>query len=146
MNKQVRYILFISFFAVMLTYWVAGLYEDLARPGSDDGWRAPGQYGVYYIADVNQQSPAKELRKGDQVIAINGVRLADDPRMLNLSRRVPPGTHYTITVLRDGQELTFTLQTFPRPPGPFPWGRLVPPLFWLTGLFVFLLKAEDQQA
>jgi phosphoserine phosphatase RsbU/P len=146
MNKPSRHILFIGFFALMLTYCLGGLYQEIARPGSDDGWRGSGAYGEYYVNEVDPQGPAKELRKGDRIMAVNGVRLADDPRMLNWSRRVPPGTPYKITVLRDGQELTFTYPTFPRPPGPFPWSRFVPLLFWLTGLFVFLLKAEDRQA
>lgn len=145
-SNQARHILFIGFFVMLLTNCLVGLYEDLVRPGSDDGWRGSGVYGEYFINEADPKGPAKELRKGDRITAINGVDLAIDPRMINLSRRVPPGTHYTMTVLRNGQELTFTLQTFQRPPAEFPWSRFVPILFWLTGLFVFLLKPEDQQA
>lgn len=145
-SNQARHILFIGFFVMMLTFCVTGLYQDLVRPGSDDGWRGTGSYGEYYITEADPNGPAKELRKGDRIMAINGADLAIDPRMLNLSSRVPPGTRYTMTVLRNGRELTFSLQTFPRPPGKFPWSRFVPILFWLTGLFVFLLKPEDRQA
>jgi phosphoserine phosphatase RsbU/P len=145
-SNQARHILFIGFFVMMLTFCVTGLYQDLVRPGSDDGWRGTGSYGEYYITEADPNGPAKELRKGDRMVAINGVDLTADPRMLSLSSRVSPGTRYTMTVLRNGQELTFTLQTFPRPPGKFPWSRFVPLLFWLTGIFVFLLKPEDQQA
>jgi sigma-B regulation protein RsbU (phosphoserine phosphatase) len=146
MSNRVRLILVISFFALILVYCLAGLYLDLANLGSEDAWRGSGSYGEYYITEADPQGPAKELRKGDRIAAINGVRVTDDPRGLGLSNRVPPGTRYTMTVLRDGQEQTFTLQTIPRPPAKFPLSRLVPILFWLTGIFVFLLKAEDQQA
>jgi phosphoserine phosphatase RsbU/P len=146
MSKRVRLILGISFFALMLVYCVVGLYLDLANPGSEDGWRVSGSYGGYYITEADPQGPAKELRPGDRFLAINGVSVVDDPRGLGLGPRVPPGTPYTMTVRRAGQELTFTFQTIPRPPAKFPWSRLVPPAFWLTGLLVFLLKAEDRQA
>jgi sigma-B regulation protein RsbU (phosphoserine phosphatase) len=146
MSNRLRLILVISFFALMLVYCLAGLYLGLANLGSEDGWRGTGSYGQYYITASDPQGPAKELRKGDRIMAINGVGVTDDPRGLGLSNRVPPGTRYTMTVLRDGQEQTFTLHTIPRPPAKFPWSRLVPILFWLTGIFVFLLKAEDQQA
>ncbi|MCI0388115.1 MAG: SpoIIE family protein phosphatase [Acidobacteria bacterium] len=145
-SKPARLILGFSFFALMLVYSVMGLYLDIARPGSDDGWNGSGSYGEYYITEAAPAGPAKELREGDRIIAVNGVRVADDPRSLAFARRVSPGTRYTMTVLRDSQELTFTFQTIPRPPAPFPWSRLVPILFWLTGLLVFLLKAEDRQA
>lgn len=130
----------------MLTYTVGGLYLDLAQPGSDDGWRGSGNGGEFYITGSDEDTPARVLRKGDRIMAINGVSVAVSVEGLGFSDRVPPGTPYTMTVLREGKELTFALQTIPRRPGPFPWGRLIPPLFWFTGLFVFLLKPEDRQA
>lgn len=136
-----------AFFALMLTYSIAGLYLDIVRPGSDDGWRGSGSNGVYHITGTDADSPAYGLlREGDQILAINGVSVLQDPTGLGFSGRVPPGTLYTMTVRRGSQELTAALRTIPRRPASFPWGRLIPPLFWLTGLLVFLLKPEDQQA
>src|SRR5262245_61286359 len=143
MNKRIRFILIIAFFGVMLTYCWTGVYLALVRPGSSDGYQIGEEFRVI---SVDPQGPAKELKAGDQVIAINGVRLRDNLRLMGFSNRVPPGTHYTIIVQRAGQELSFALQTRPNPPAPFPWIRLVPLLFWVTGLFVFLLKPEDHQA
>jgi sigma-B regulation protein RsbU (phosphoserine phosphatase) len=130
----------------MLTYTVGGLYLDIAQPGSDDGWRGSGNGSEYYITGADKGAPARVLRAGDRILAINGVSLTVEPNGLTFSDRVPPGTPFTMTVLREGKELTFALQTIPRRPAPFPWGRLIPPLFWFTGLFVFLLKPEDRQA
>jgi sigma-B regulation protein RsbU (phosphoserine phosphatase) len=146
MSKRLRFILVISFFALMLVYCVAGFYLDLANLGSVDGWRGSGSNGEYYITEADPQGPAKELQLGDRILAINGVSVIDDPGGLGFSSRVPPGTPYTITVKRAGKELTFSFQTIPRPPAKFPWARLTPLTFWLTGLLVFLLKAEDRQA
>src|SRR5262245_41972093 len=148
MSKSVRLILVISFFALMLVYCLAGLYEDLANPGSLDGWRATRSNGEYIIAEADPQGPANELRSGDRilVLAVNGGEVIDKSHLLGFSNRVPPGTPYTITLNRAGQELTFAFRTVPRPPAKFSWSRLVPPAFWLTGLFVFLLKSEDRHA
>jgi phosphoserine phosphatase RsbU/P len=146
-RPQLRLILVLAFFSLMLTYSVAGLYLDLVRPGSDDGWRGTGSAGVYHITGTDADSPAHGLlRAGDRILAINGISVNTDASVLSYSSKVAPGTPYTMTVLRDGMELTFSLHTIPRRPAPFPWGRMIPPLFWLIGLFVFLLKPEDQQA
>ena len=145
-RSKLRFSAVLAFFGLMLTYSVMGLYLDITRPGSDDGWRATGNGVVYHITGSDADSPAKDLHAGDEILAINDVNVATDPRGLDLANSVPPGTRYTMTVRRAGQELTFALQTIPRRPAPFPWDRLIPPLFWLTGLFVFLLKPEDRQA
>lgn len=150
MNKHVRSILVLGFFAMMLAYCVTGLYLDLADRGSLDGWNCSSanspSISECYINRVEPGGPAQELRPGDLVLAINGVSISEDSRLLNLSHRLPPGTRYTMKVRRDGQELTFTFQTVPKPPAPFPWSRLTPLTYWLTGLLVFLLKTEDRQA
>jgi phosphoserine phosphatase RsbU/P len=146
MSKRIRRISIISFFALMMVFCLAGLYLDLANLGSLDGWRCSGPYNECYIDQVEPQGPAKELQLRDLVLAINGVSVADDPRMLGFSSRVPPETPYTVTVRRAGHELTFAFQTAPRPPAKFPWSRLTPLAFWVTGLLVFLLKAEDRHA
>lgn len=131
----------------MLSYSVVGFYLDIKRPGSDDGWRGSGTNGVYHITGTDKDSPAHGvLQEGDQILAINGVNVTQDPSGLSYALRVPPGTAYTMTVRRNGQELTVSLTTIARRPAPFPWPRFIPPLFWLTGLFVFLLKPEDRQA
>ncbi|HJZ80110.1 MAG TPA: SpoIIE family protein phosphatase, partial [Pyrinomonadaceae bacterium] len=84
-------------------------------------------------------------RPGDKIIAINGVKVAEHAGVLGDEYHMPPGSRYSMTVERNGQELTFTWQTIPRQRGPFPRGKLIPLLFWLSGLLVLLLKAEDQQ-
>jgi phosphoserine phosphatase RsbU/P len=146
MSKRLRLISVISFFVLMLVFCLAGFYQEFANLGSSDGWRASGSNGEYYIVEADPQGPAGGLRPGDRILAINGVSVVDDTRVLGYSNRVPPGTPYTITIRRADRELTFSYRTIPRPPAKFPWSRLTPLAFWLTGLLVFLLKAEDRQA
>jgi phosphoserine phosphatase RsbU/P len=146
MSKRLRLISVISFFVLMLVFCLAGFYQEFANLGSSDGWRASGSNGEYYIVEADPQGPAGGLHPGDRILAINGVSVVDDTRVLGYSNRVPPGTPYTITIRRADRELTFSYRTIPRPPAKFPWSRLTPLAFWLTGLLVFLLKAEDRQA
>ena len=145
-SKQVRLIFGGAFFALLLAYCAASFYIWLYPPGSDGAWHGSGSYGEYHITRIDPQSPAKDLRPGDKIIAINGVKVAEHADALGDEYRLPPGSRYTMTVERDGRELTFTWQTIARQRGSFPYNKLVVLLFWLSGLLVLLLKAEDQQA
>jgi sigma-B regulation protein RsbU (phosphoserine phosphatase) len=145
-SKKLRLIFGIPFFALLMIYCVAGFYIWLYPPGSDGGWRGHDAYGEFYQDRIDPQSPAKELRPGDRIIAVNGKNLAAHPGAIGDDYRMPPGSPYSMTVRRDGREMTFTWRTVPRPRRQFPWGKLIALLFWLSGLLVLSLKAEDRQA
>src|SRR5215510_1147381 len=145
-SKQVRLIFGGAFFALLLAYCAASFYVWFYPPGSDGGWHGSGDLGKFHITYIDPQSPAKDLRPGDKIIAINGVRVAENAGVFEDEYRLPPGSRYSMTVERNGQFLTFAWQTTPRQRGSFPWNRLIPLLFWLSGLLVMSLKAEDLQA
>ena len=145
-SKQVRLIFGSAVFALLLVYCAAGFYIWFYPPGSDGGWHGRGAYGEFYISRIDPQSPAKDLLPGDKIIAINGVKVAEHAGVLGDEFRMPPGSRYSMTVLRSGHELTFTWQTIPRLRGSFQFGNLISLLFLVSGLIVLLLKAEDQQA
>jgi sigma-B regulation protein RsbU (phosphoserine phosphatase) len=145
-SRQVRLIFGGVFFALLSVYCAASFYIWLYPQGSDGAWHGSGSYGEYRITRIDPQSPAKDLRPGDKIIAINGVKVAEHADALGDEYRLPPGSRYAMTVERDGRELTFTWQTIARPRGSFPSNKLIALLFWLVGLLVLLLKAEDQQA
>src|SRR5215510_12931012 len=145
-SKQVRLIFSGVFFALLLAYCAASFYVWFYPPGSDVGWHGSGAYGKFHITYIDPQSPAKDLRPGDKITAINGVKVAEHAGVLDDEYRLPPGSRYSMTVERNGQELTFAWQTIPRQRGSFPWNRLIPLLFCLSGLLVLSLKAEDLQA
>jgi phosphoserine phosphatase RsbU/P len=150
MNSRVRFILGIAFFALLLVYSAASFYVWLYPPGSDAGWYvsdyASDGFGEFQVSQIDPQGPAQELRPGDKIIAINGVNAAEHAGVLNDEYRLAPGSPYSMTVERNGQEMTFAWQTIPRRRGSFPWNKLPPLLFWLSGLIVLSLKAEDRQA
>src|SRR5262245_20106331 len=145
-SKQVRLIFGGAFFALLLAYCAASFYVWFYPPGSDGGWHGSGNYGKFHITYIDPQSPAKDLHPGDKIIAINGVRVAENAGVFEDEYRLPPGSRYSMTVERNGQFLTFAWQTTPRQRGSFPWNRLIPLLFCLSGLLVLSLKAEDLQA
>src|SRR5262245_13827096 len=145
-SKQIRLIFSGVFFALLSVYCAASFYVWFYPPGSNGGWNGSGAFGEFHINRVDPQSPAKELRAGDKIIAINGVNVAEHAGVLNVEYSLPPGSLYSMTVERNGQEMTFAWQTIPRRRGSFEWFRLIPLLFWLSGLIVLSLKAEDRQA
>src|SRR5262252_3410276 len=113
-SKQVRLIFGSAVFALLLVYCAASFYIWFYPPGSDGGWHGSASYGGFYITYIDPQSPAKDLRPGDKIIAINGVKVAERVGALNDEYRLPPGSRYSMTVGRDGRELTFAWQTTPR--------------------------------
>jgi serine phosphatase RsbU (regulator of sigma subunit) len=145
-SKQVRLILGGVYFALLLVYCAASFYIWLYPPGSDGGWHGSGSYGEFHITRTDPQSPAKDLRAGDKIIAINGVKVAERAEVLGDEYRLPPGSPYSMTVERNGQEMTFSWRTIPRQRVSFPYNKLIALLFWLAGLLVLSLKAENQQA
>jgi phosphoserine phosphatase RsbU/P len=145
-SKQFRLIFGGAFFALLLAYCAASFHVWFSPPGSDVGWHGSGAYGEFHITYIDPQSQAKDLRPGDKIIAINGVKVAEHAGVLDDEYRLPPGSRYSMTVERNGRELTFAWQTTPRQRGSFPWNRSIPLLFCLSGLLVLSLKAEDLQA
>src|SRR5215510_14219830 len=102
-SKQVRLIFGGVFFALQLSYCAASLYVWLYPPGSDAAWRGSGANGEFHINRTDPQSPAKDLRRGDKIIAINGRNVAEHADALGDEYTMSPGSPYTMTVEREGQ-------------------------------------------
>jgi sigma-B regulation protein RsbU (phosphoserine phosphatase) len=145
-SKTLRLVFGSAIFVLLFSYWAASFYLWLHPPGSDADWHGAGSYGEFRITRVDPKSESKDLRPGDRIVAINGLDLATHPEALGSEYSLPPGSTYSMTVRRDGQEMTFSWRTIPRIRGPFPWQRITPLLFWLFGLVILLLKADDAQA
>jgi hypothetical protein len=73
-SKQVRLIFGGSFFALLLAYCEASFYVWFYPPGSDGGRHGSGDFGKFFITYIDPKSPAKDLRPGDKIIAINRVK------------------------------------------------------------------------
>jgi len=91
----------------------ARVQEDRTGFYAGIGMSGDVKNGRLYITDVNLDEPAANygLLSGDIVLEIDGYRLRDDMRYEEISVliRGKEGTTVTMVVLRDGEELTFTI-------------------------------------
>lgn len=64
-----------------------------------------------YVEDLTENSAAKEggIEPGDVIIRINDAEITTSPELLEMIGRYRPGNSVPITVLRDGEELTFAV-------------------------------------
>ncbi len=152
MKNKRRLILGSLFFALLFFYFGVRVYFVFFHIGSYDGWSGE-QQGFDkppLVTRTDPKGPATVLLPGDEFLAINGITPRQDPSIMNFAGRVPPGTNYTMTVRRNGQELSFRLVTVENLAQQPDWGQkvflLIYLIFLLTGLFVFLLKPDNDQA
>ena len=152
MKNQRRLILGSLFFALLFFYFGVRIYFVFFHVGSYDGWfgEQRGMAAPVLITRTDPNGPATVLQPGDEMLAINGITPKQDPSIMGFASRVPPGTTHTMTVRRNGQELSFRLTTAENPPKEVDWGQrfyiLINLIFLFTGLFVFLLKPANEQA
>jgi serine phosphatase RsbU (regulator of sigma subunit) len=154
MSVRFRLIIGIPLFALMFFYLCLRVYLGGVAPQeySRRGWNAERRDGRAVIADVGPNSPATGVvREGDVVIAFWSERPDATPLVTPDYWRVPPGTRYKLTVIREGQSLELPLHTTRisagGPPGVlFAFFMLTFLLFIITGVVVFLLKPGDEQA
>ncbi len=152
MKQRWRLILGATFFALLFVYCGSLFSKSVAllSMNSEPGW-LPHQQGERVV--VRQQtlpSNNPSLKIGDEVLAINGVRLTDVAHFAEQFQDVAPGTTYLVTIRRNGQTMDMALKTRPIPL--LSWiitgaGTLIiPSIFLLTGFAVFVLKPYDKQA
>lgn len=140
----------ILIFALLLLNYAASVHQ-LYQRGQEgySGLHGEGNRDKVVVTAIDEGSPgAGKLRVGDELIALNGVYLKDDLSVLNRPDPAPGGS-YTITVLREGQLLTFSITTV-RKPNPYPLdrvaGRFTDLLFLAIGIFIFFFRLDDKQA
>ncbi len=101
-------------------------------------------YGGLSGADV------AALRDGDEVVSLDGQKLGYIRQYFKTFTRLTRGTAYTMVVRRDGLNEQLTLRTASYPL----WIRIIvilyqpllPAVFLLIGLAIFLLRRDDKQA
>lgn len=138
------------FFALMSVYvGVHGYFYVFSYPAGTPGWFV-AQDDRVQIANNVPDNPASALRDGDEIVALNGQPFKNRLQWWAVFDQIVPGSLYTIVIRRDGQTQELTLRTIPLP---F-WQSViiilsflvVPTIFFLTGVAVFLLRPNDKQA
>lgn len=150
MSRNYQIVLVGLLFALVVAFVGVNAYEKLYLLRSEPGWRAEQQNGHLIIEAVRAQIPAMPLLPGDEVLAINGEPVHNFYEIGKHFRGVPEGHSYTLQIRRAGQEQALNLQTseisFLARTVQLTQRLLIPALFLLTGLAVFLLKPGDKQA
>jgi sigma-B regulation protein RsbU (phosphoserine phosphatase) len=152
MRKRLQFTFGAIFFALLLIYGGARLRKSFALLGmeSDPGWLAQRAENKVWVNGLLTPEPAELLRNGDEVVAINGKPIKQVSDVIGIFHYVQPGQPYTVLIRRSGipLEITLTSQAISL----VSWvvngaaSLVIPNIFLLTGLIVFLLKPDDKQA
>lgn len=152
MIKQLKLILSAVFFALLLIYAVALFFQTSAVLGrrSEPGW-TPFQIGnEVRVGQLGSVEAKSALRSGDEVIAINGIPVNSDSSIPEVFNAIEPGSNYLLTLRRGGRlfDVMLTSQAIPFSAWMIDGALrlIIPNIFLLTGLVVFLLKPNDKQA
>ncbi|HEX5084786.1 MAG TPA: SpoIIE family protein phosphatase, partial [Blastocatellia bacterium] len=148
MSKQLRILLGCFVLALISAYFVVYVYslslpKKQGSPGFHATWDGKGEP---HIDGVDPIALAADFQVGDELIAVDGVKIRDDPRVL-IDNEMPPGTRVTFTIRRAGQLRDVTIQTVPqRERAQFRPIYYIFLLFLLTAWCIFLLRPDDKQA
>jgi eukaryotic-like serine/threonine-protein kinase len=151
MKKRLRLILMGLFLAVMFAHvcvhtFVSARYLSVLSAGWVQKW---GQLEPI-VQLVKEDGPAATLRRGDEIVMLNGQQIQDKYQIIKFLETASLGTAYTVVVKRHGQLREFTLRTGATPLSALALIGLamvlVPLAYLLSGLIVFFLRSESKQA
>jgi len=152
MKKRYQFILSAAFFSLLLIYAGALFIQSAVTLSqhSEPGW-IPYQLGEQvFIGGAASAEAASMLRVGDEVLAINNTPIDSDFDIAEAFRRIEPATAYLLKIRRVGRTLDLVLPSQPVPTSSWvvrlALRVIIPNIFLLTGLVVFLLKPNDKQA
>jgi len=153
MRRRAQITLGAIFFGLLLIYGGVRFVRTFSLLGmeSDPGWRARQVGSLVLINQITGVDPQRQLRLGDELVGINGHAIKYATDVAPIFNNIEPGEPYTVLVNRNG---------FLQPPislesqeiSLFSWvvngvvRLVIPNIFLLTGLAVFLFKPDDKQA
>jgi sigma-B regulation protein RsbU (phosphoserine phosphatase) len=152
MKKQLQFTLGAILFALLLVYGGTRFYRSFAPLGmdSDPGWIARQVGTSVRVTQLRSIESAALLRLGDEVVALDGEQIKRPSDIADVFHQIEPARPYTVLIRRNGLGLELKLMSQPIPL--ITWvinGALyliIPNIFLLTGLIVFMLKPYDKQA
>jgi phosphoserine phosphatase RsbU/P len=152
MGRRLQFTLGAVFFAVLLMYGGVRFYRSLALLGmeSEPGWPARQVGSQVRVGQLGSSERGRLLQEGDEVVAVNGQQVKRASDVADVFHQIEADKPYTVLIKRNGIPLEITLISRSIPL--ITWvvngaARLViPNIFLLTGLIVFMLKPDDKQA
>ncbi|HTG14624.1 MAG TPA: SpoIIE family protein phosphatase [Blastocatellia bacterium] len=153
MRRRTQLFLGATFFALLLVYGGVRFVRTFSLLGmeSDPGWTAHQVGNLVLIGQLSLVQPEGPLRLGDELVAINGDTIEYASEVPPIFHHIEPGEPYTVQVKRNGfllPPLYLQSQAIPLRS----WivngvvRLVIPNIFLLTGLAVFLLKPDDKKA
>src|SRR5205085_3313311 len=149
MRRRYQVILSAAFFGLLLIYAGALFIQStvaLSRH-SEPGWVPYQIGGQLFVGHRVSPEAAGLLRPDDEVLAINNMPVASDFDIAEAFRRIEPATGYLMKLRRAGRTADLMLPAQPIPTSTWVVSIasriIIPNLFLLTGLVVFLLKPKD---
>src|SRR5262249_20985085 len=152
-RKRVQLGLGAAFFTLLLIYGGQLLYRSLSvlQMKSEPGFTLYQVRNHVLVSDTPSVDAELALRPLDEVIAINGQAITSVYDIHRVFDSIEPDSPFTVLVRRGGHPVqSITLASRPIPI--VNWvisgaaRLLVPAIFLITGLVVFLLKPNDKQA
>lgn len=152
MRRRLQFTLAAIFFALLLVYGGARFFRGFATLGmkSDPGWVAQQVGNQVRVDGVRSAESAAVLSRNDEVLAINGRPIKQASEVIEAFQNLEPGTPYTVVIGRGGLAFEAKLRSHTIPLISLivngVASLVIPNIFLLTGLVVFLLKPDDKQA
>ena len=153
MRRRAQLTLGAIFFGLLLIYGGVRFVRTFSLLGmeSDPGWRARQVGTLVLINQITGVDPQRQLRLGDELVGINGRAIKYATDVAPIFNNIEPGEPYTVLVNRNGfLQPPISLQS--QEISLFSWvvngvvRLVIPNIFLLTGLAVFLFKPDDKQA
>ncbi|HSB09142.1 MAG TPA: SpoIIE family protein phosphatase [Blastocatellia bacterium] len=140
------------FFAFLLIYGGARFYKSFALLGMDSGpgWTIRQTGNVVRVNQPRSVEALGLLQERDEVVTLNGQTIKSASDVAKVFHKIEPGAPYTMRIRRGGTlfEIALRSQEIPL----MAWivngaaSLVIPNIFLLTGLIVFMLKPDDKQA
>jgi signal transduction histidine kinase/ActR/RegA family two-component response regulator len=151
MNMRAKTILIYIFFGLMLAFGGTNSYLTIRQifNSSPRGWIAAKENNRLVIAQSSPTGPTSVLKVDDEIVELRSLQAQAVPAATDNSWMVKVGYRYEITISRAGKVQKFALQTTPYSM-PFIANSLmasvvVPWVFLITALIIFLLRRNDEQ-
>lgn len=97
--------------------WMGIAIQEL-NPALAQSFQLPESHrGGVLISEVNEKGPSSGgvLQRGDVLLEYRGKKIRDVSHLRNIVARTPVGTEVEVTVLRNGEQKTFTMKVGERP-------------------------------
>src|SRR2546425_1105511 len=152
MKKRLQFLLGAIFFALLLVYGATRFYRSLGMLDmeSDPGFTVRIVGAQARVTQFRNPEPRGLVQLGDEVLAINGQSIKHVSDVVDMFQQISPGKPYTLTIRRGA--VSFDLPMLSQAIPLTSWilngfaSLIIPNIFLLTGLIVFMLRPDNKQA